>query len=317
MYERGDAASAAFMFANGLLRDADNEEALNWLLMLYVEKIPKPGMEREVLKVLERQPDGFELFELIETRLAEQGAADKIDALWQMRERTGYLRERASAAVVPPPIEPAGEDGPLSTGRVPNETRKREATAMSDAVPARTNERGRGPSRDVPAVTAEEPNATEHHRADDWSDGSRGYDASEDWSAFDEVDANYRTEDAPPDRSFRRTTATTGVYSSLNAISEERARQDLRDYYAKRRKIQILIGLGLIAVLAGVLLFLFPGDESVPGDPSQSPTQESTAPGQPTLENGRAPIEPMAPADPTLNAEPREPASPPTGEAAP
>jgi hypothetical protein len=242
MYERGDAARAAFMFANGLLRDPDNEDALNWLLMLYVEKIEKPGMERDILRVLETQPDGLELFELIETRLAEQDRADKIEALRRMRDREGYLDEQPEPAEHEVP--PAPEES--------NEQKSDDVPSGSDEDAQDSEERRSGSSRALDRESRE------------WSDGTGSLgEAGEDaWREFEDPFREAEEEQTEGEETFRRTTATTGVYSSLNAISEEKAKRELREYYARKRKIQILFGLVIIAIVSAVLLFAFPQDES-------------------------------------------------------
>lgn len=246
MYERGEAPRAAFMFANGLVRDPDNEEALNWLLMLYVEKIEKPGMERDILRVLDTQRDGLELYELVETRLSERGEAEKIDALRKMRERGGFLKDP-----IPEDFssdESYWDDAPIDKRKEPG------ADQPADRMPSfETYAVGSAPA----AVL----------------DGSSALESAgdEDWSEFDDPFEERPSEDRD---GFRRTTATTGVYSSLNAISEEHAREELREYYVRKRKIQIIIGLVLVALIAAALIFAFPAESSDPGPESDTPQQD-------------------------------------------
>ena len=47
-HSRGDAAAAAVILVQGLKRDPEEIEALQWLLDVYVDEIHNPGMEAEI-----------------------------------------------------------------------------------------------------------------------------------------------------------------------------------------------------------------------------------------------------------------------------
>ncbi len=91
MAERGDPLRTALILSEGLRRDPGNVDAVDWLLNLYVNEVPRPGMEREVLRVLELQPDGFDLYEVVEARLSEMGQEEKLVRLRRVRTRNQLL----------------------------------------------------------------------------------------------------------------------------------------------------------------------------------------------------------------------------------
>lgn len=100
MHERGDAVRAAFILAEGLKREPDHGEALEWLLHLYVEELPNPGIERELLYILVAQRNGHELYDIVEAELEELGRHEKLDALHRTAQREGISFDA-------PPPEPA------------------------------------------------------------------------------------------------------------------------------------------------------------------------------------------------------------------
>ncbi|TVR03136.1 MAG: hypothetical protein EA398_06380 [Deltaproteobacteria bacterium] len=115
MHERGDTARAAVVLAEGLKREPGEVEALEWLLHLYVEEIENTGIEREILRILELQTNGLELYALVVAELEAFGADDKLDALERVRSRDGLLPEPEPE---PDPAEAAvqratGEEEPM------------------------------------------------------------------------------------------------------------------------------------------------------------------------------------------------------------
>ena len=65
MHARGETARAAMILAQGLKREPQDADAVEWLLHLYVEEIPSPGMERELLQILCQQPNGRYLLDVV------------------------------------------------------------------------------------------------------------------------------------------------------------------------------------------------------------------------------------------------------------
>ncbi len=112
MHERGDAVRAAFILAEGLKREPDHGEALEWLLHLYVEELPNPGIERELLHILMAQRNGHELYDIVEAELEELGRHEKLDALHRTAQREGISFD------APPPEPPPVARAPLAPEHV-------------------------------------------------------------------------------------------------------------------------------------------------------------------------------------------------------
>lgn len=145
MYARGDSVRAANILAQGLKRDPSDVEAVEWLLHLYVEEVPNPGMEAEVLQVLAGQRNGGELLEIVEAELAELGAADKLKAIDKVRQLQG-IRFPSTAPVAAPGPEPAR---PAPSPEAPRPTDSRRA------VDPPRSELGSSGSQRVPVPTGE------------------------------------------------------------------------------------------------------------------------------------------------------------------
>jgi len=107
MHERGDAVRASIILAEGLKRDPSDGEALEWLLHLYVEELPNPGIEGELIRILAAQPNGSELYRIVESELTELGHGAKLKAL----ERVGG-RDAVDVQVEAPAPEPTPDPVP-------------------------------------------------------------------------------------------------------------------------------------------------------------------------------------------------------------
>lgn len=103
MHSRGDAVRAAVILAQGLKREPTDVEAVGWLLHLYVEELPNPGIEADLLNVLALQPNGADLLAIVRAELAELGLAEKTKAL----EKTLELSSLEFHSTPPPAAEPA------------------------------------------------------------------------------------------------------------------------------------------------------------------------------------------------------------------
>lgn len=98
MHGRGEVFAAAVTLASGLKRSPEHEDALDWFLSLYLEELPNPGLERELLQVLSRQADGHARFGGLLAELEHLERFDKIEALQLAMTRHGIvLPQRAPA----------------------------------------------------------------------------------------------------------------------------------------------------------------------------------------------------------------------------
>ncbi|MBN1947823.1 MAG: hypothetical protein JW797_19305 [Bradymonadales bacterium] len=143
LYQRGDAIRAAFLLAEGIKRSPGEEEALRWFLQIYVEDIDSPGLEQELIRVLQTQPDGQQLLELVSSELAERGQEARLGFLTRVRQLQRPSVGHGSRRSVRSPMQTAGNDGMLPlVARVPAERSKQAppgptATPKVESIPRR------------------------------------------------------------------------------------------------------------------------------------------------------------------------------------
>ncbi len=99
----GDHARAFIVLSAGLKRQPDHQDALDELVHLYIHDIPNPGMERDLLAVLDVQVTGLDTFDVIVAELQEAGDHHKIRALEEVRDRGGFL-SNPPVEEPPPPL---------------------------------------------------------------------------------------------------------------------------------------------------------------------------------------------------------------------
>jgi hypothetical protein len=119
LHARGEVVRAAVVLSQGLRRDPSDADALEWLLHLYVEEVPGPGLEEDLLRALERAPNGGELLGLVSAELEGLECHDKLNALRRRMDVSGIrLPERVSsvrrtpADAAPEPALEAGVQSP-------------------------------------------------------------------------------------------------------------------------------------------------------------------------------------------------------------
>lgn len=94
LYERGEHVRTAFVLAEGIKRDPSREDALHWFLQVYVEDVNQPGLEQELVRVVEMQPNGTQLLDLVCDEMRERQQFERLSFL----ERVRTLRDRAARA---------------------------------------------------------------------------------------------------------------------------------------------------------------------------------------------------------------------------
>lgn len=114
MHGRGEVFAAAVTLASGLKRAPEHEDALDWFLSIYLEELPNPGLERELLQVLQRQADGHSRFGVLLAELEHLERYDKIEALQLAMERHRIVLPDGRAAGPPVDTEPLPESGPAA-----------------------------------------------------------------------------------------------------------------------------------------------------------------------------------------------------------
>lgn len=111
LHGKGETVNAAIVLAEGLKRDRNNADAMEWFISLYVREVANPGLETDVIAVLAVQDNAANLLSLIESDLISAGADAKLSALRKARSRDPQL-SGATPAVQQP--EPAAAEAPGS-----------------------------------------------------------------------------------------------------------------------------------------------------------------------------------------------------------
>lgn len=243
MHERGETVRAAVVLAEGLKREPDAIEALEWLLHLYVEEIPNPGMEREILQILELQPNGTELLALVVAELEEMGADEKIDALERVRERDNLLPDE------PPEehVDPTAEDEAVDTDVVGGES----STPAPEHVAA--GQEGHGSSAGNARDGAVAGPATNRSDAGDWS-------------GFDNPLAGRNTDRAEAAPSPKEQAVASGGSVATSLVFDEdapgsSALQQVRDARNDRLKWFVAAAAAGFLFLVGLFVWTSGGEE--------------------------------------------------------
>lgn len=105
--ERGEPVRALVQLVQGLRRNPDHEDGLDLFLFIYTQRIDKPGLESDLLRGLEFQPDQSQLLRLVIDELRELGKDDMAEAVESLAEQEGVT----IAAPPPDPADLADGDG--------------------------------------------------------------------------------------------------------------------------------------------------------------------------------------------------------------
>lgn len=293
--ERGEIMRAFFQLVNGLKRNPDDEPALDLLVDLYIREFESPGVERDLLIVLERVPHGIDLYEVIYASLEKSGDDRRLKSLVQTRERENLLPQAVQNA--PAPDAPAFSQSPQNYAAVP--TRQ---TAFAEPAPRRVH------WQDVatqPTATIEPaPTQEATQQPFDLEEGPRTrptqkidvsvHSAQTHALAMEKQKQERTTTDAAAvgatdaQRTYDIENATTGVFSSIDLYLDEEHKA-LRQELAQRSKKR-LIWIGAV-VLIGIALLIFAYPRS--GDTSEETTE--------TTEDSAEEIAPKDPDAPTID----------------
>ena len=113
LHGKGETVNAAIVLAEGLKRDRNNADAMEWFIALYVREVANPGLETDVIAVLAVQDNAANLLSLIESDLISAGADAKLSALRKARSRDPQL-SGAAPAVAQPEAPPAPATPPAA-----------------------------------------------------------------------------------------------------------------------------------------------------------------------------------------------------------
>lgn len=118
LHGRGEVVNAAIVLAEGLKRDRNNADAMEWFISIYVREIPNPGLETDIIAVIAVQDNAANLLTLVESDLLSVGAEAKLTALRKARSRDPQL-SGASPAVAASAAAAAAEPAPVAAPAAP------------------------------------------------------------------------------------------------------------------------------------------------------------------------------------------------------
>jgi len=301
MHERGETFRAVVLLVEGLRRNPDNPDAVEWLLHLYVDELTSEGLELEILQILDAQSNGLELYEIVLNELQNLEKTSKIKALMRVREREQLVLEDnvpdASSELLDEHDEAydhAPDDGPWDdeasyaaspqvdapnrvgvgdrdAGAAPRIAREDEEKwhAFENPFNARTT----GASR--PVVVHEPRSAMPSARTDDLDDDEFGVRVDGDGRAF-------RT--------------ASGGYILDDAFDDEPIDAQTRAHFSKKRRATVIGGLISTIILIILVMRGFGSCASETRDSEVPPTSEAppsaVAPGwEHTLVDGDDPLD--------------------------
>lgn len=110
--EKGDRIRAAVTIIEGLRKDPGNDEALDELIRVYVDELPGPGLERDLVEVLQLRDDAGTRLAFIEHALEGESGEAKASALSTLFSKSPRPRDRSKRAPVEP-VEATPEPTPV------------------------------------------------------------------------------------------------------------------------------------------------------------------------------------------------------------
>lgn len=131
LYEQQKTFEACITLSNGLKHHPHEEDALDWFLRMYCEEIPRPGLEADVLRILQKRADGADRFENLCAELEHLGAEEKYEALFDAVERHGIRFRRPTG----PSSAIASGEAPLSSAPAGAGGETSDASGAAPALP--------------------------------------------------------------------------------------------------------------------------------------------------------------------------------------
>lgn len=291
--ERGEIMRAFYQLVNGLQRNPRDEHALDLLVDLYIREFQSPGVERDLLLVLEIVPQGIDLYEMIYASLEKSGDERRLKSLIQTREREQLLPDTAQASAQ----EDAGFAHDATALQFSHQGAPQRQTQLSHVEP-----RGDAGYEGLPAHPAALKVAPHTPQPFDLNPNPR----SEETQKLDLETHTRATHILTPGDAARapgssklpspqgadaqrvvqpvdtfEEHATTGVFSSIDLYLDEE-HKELRQELAQRSKTRLLwIGAAVI-LLISLLIFVAPGRKNeAPASDSSSPEAEEPSDGAP------------------------------------
>lgn len=296
--ERGETMRAFYQLVNGLQRNPGDEPALDLLVDLYIREFHSPGVERDLLLVLESVPQGIDIYEMIYASLEKSGDDRRLKSLVQTREREDLLPFYADNPASAQPISTSPTlqfshqqpDAPRQTSlsfMTPTEHKEQDKESAPHGTPQHADhtpqpfDLGANPR----TLETQKIDVEVHRRPTHILDtGDTEYAPS----THDPMAENaiHRDVASSADRisfAFEEEGATTGVFSSIDHYLDEEHRE-LQNELAQRSKRRLLwIGLAVTAIIM-LLIFLYPSNTNSTTDANPTAPEDEAASDRPAIE---------------------------------
>ena len=95
LHGKGEIVNAAIVLAEGLKRDRNNADAMEWFVALYVREVPNPGLETDVISVLAVQDNAANStrFLILGRQIPPPGDTDRTSLMFSIRDEVGALHQ--------------------------------------------------------------------------------------------------------------------------------------------------------------------------------------------------------------------------------
>lgn len=298
--ERGEIMRAFYQLVNGLQRNPRDEHALDLLVDLYIREFQSPGVERDLLLVLEIVPQGIDLYEMIYASLEKSGDERRLKSLIQTREREHLLPDTAQASA----HDGAGRAHDATAlqfshqGVPQRQTQLNHAEARVDTVHGSISEHPTA-LKSAPQHTSQPFDLSPNPRSEetqklDLETHTRATHILTPGDAARAPESPKRPSPQGTDaqRVFQPVDpfeehATTGVFSSIDLYLDEE-HKELRQELAQRSKTRLLWLGAAIVLLISLLIFAAPARKNAaPANDPSSPSAEepsSDAPDAPVID---------------------------------
>jgi|GEM_PF-4350164 len=291
--ERGEIMRAFYQLVNGLQRNPNDKHALDLLVDLYIREFQSPGVERDLLLVLEIVPQGVDIYEMIYASLEKSGDDRRLKSLIQTRERENLLPLSSS------PSQEYDLNAPVeaTTLRFSHQEAPQRQAKLNPPPPETTHARQEVSSvRSTQHPAALRIETVDTHLPFDLSPNPRTLATQKIDLAVHSRATHILTpneaESVPPTESkhapknnvpakthaenakeFAEENATTGVFSSIDLYLDEE-HKELRHELAQRSKKRLLwVGLGVLLLIL-LLVFAAPNHQRASSADAETDTPQ-------------------------------------------
>lgn len=271
MVDRGQTMRAFFVLVNGLRQNPNDEHALNLLVDLYIRDIDSPGVETELLQVLQVVPNGLDIYEMIHASLEQSGDDRRLKSLLQHRERQGLLPDLPAP---PPPLEHAPHLAEFDTPTAGRESRV-QRVAPPQPIAGYPMDDGRHAHQGFGMLNA--PIAETTPQGDlDWLAPPPSSRRPQPMPP-PAMDVSTALVDDSEDAS--QETATTGMFSSINAYLSDQHRVVNEELALRSKRRLLWVGVGVLLLI--VLLLVLTSNQG--GEASSVEVTNEPAPEGPVI----------------------------------